>query len=168
MDLDRPHNEHGICLTNAVHPESFTTISDDELLTRWHTKFSALRTKHIKKAQQCRILYVCLGVISAFCSATGTLFSTIGAVNDELMKVTTVAIVNMLLHFGALFLTASMHFLDLSGRKLKHLNSSHNYANLLRQIEFLRTKPDSEKDIKPILESYYKYIKDEPVISCCC
>ena len=28
------------------------------------------RTKHIKKAQQCRILYVCLGIISAFFSNT--------------------------------------------------------------------------------------------------
>lgn len=158
-------NKHGI---NMIHANTAAIISDNTLLQRWHEKFSTLRVKHIGKARECRIIYVILGICATFSSAVGTLFSTIGTADATLMSVTAVSSVNMILHFSAFFITAILHFLDLSGRKVKHLTSSHNYANLLRQIEYLQTLQENERNIKPILELYYNYIKVEPVISICC
>lgn len=133
------------------------------LILGWEEKFRDRRVQHINRARLCRYYDLIFGGISILFSIIGSIFSTILTAHPEIMSKTNAYLINMLLHFFVLFLTSIRQFYNFRLREKNHLQSSHNFSNLLREIELIETLPESEQDLELILNKYSNVTSNEPM-----
>ena len=133
------------------------------LILEWEEKFRTRRVQHISRARLCRCYDLIFGGISILFSVVGSILSTILTAHPELMSKTNAYLINMLLHFFVLFLTSIRQFYNFRLREKNHLQSSHKFSNLLREIELIETLPENEQDLEPILNEYKDVTSNEPM-----
>ena len=137
--------------------------SKDNLILEWGIKFKSRRLEHIKRARLCRCYDQIFGGTTILFSVVGSIFSTILTSHPEVITKTNGYLVNMLLHFFVLFLTSIQQFYNFRSREKKHLDSSHKFSNLVREIELIETLPEDQQNLDNILNEYKNVTLDEPM-----
>lgn len=143
-------------------------IRKDELLDEWKNKFSKLRKNHINAAIYYSRLYNVFGGISIILSVTGSVLSSVFASNNNNLDKTTGYILIGIFHWLVLLFSGLNHFFNFKNKQSIHLKSSHQFAELIRNIELQETYPNKTRNYDYILKKYNQITDREPVISRCC
>lgn len=143
-------------------------IRNDDLLDEWKIKFSKLRKNHINAAIYYSRLNNVIGCITIILSATGSVLSSVFASNENNLDKTTGYILIGIFHWLVLLFSGLNHFFNFKSKETTHLKSSHQFAELLRNIELQETYPNKNRDCDFILKKYNQITDQEPVISTCC
>lgn len=143
-------------------------IRKDELLEEWKEKFSKLRKNHINAAIHYARVNSVIGGITIIFSATGSVLSSVFASNQNNFDKTSGYILIGIFHWLVLLFSGLSHFFNFKTKESNHLKTSHQFAELLRNIELQETYPNKNRNYDYILKKYNQITDNEPVISNCC
>ena len=138
---------------------------EDNLLDKWNIKFSTLRIKHLEKAKELNKINTILGLINIIFSISGSIISSVFAFDSVTIDKTIGYVLVGVCHYILLIIHSVIHFFGFSNKEKLHLDSSHKYAELLREIELQKILPENKRDLKKITDEYNKLLEKEPLIN---
>ena len=160
MELQKLHDLH----------DNSKSSNSTQLLNEWLIKFKNRRNEHINCATKYHRLYWIFSYINIILSAGGSIFSTISASDQKNLNSNfsfNFYLLNGFLHFTVLILTGIQHFSKFNIKEKNHLNTSNQFSELIRVIEYELILDENERNINSIIEKYDKIIDNEPLISKC-